>query len=229
VHFFFDYTTRDKSLRDYQGHEFPNSEAACDFAEAIAQTFKNSLNSTWSDWFIEVRDAEGTKYFSLSAMTGRQVTTSSNAALVQPVKNQISLLIIEDALIHSAVIGQIASKVGLATTKAHSYEDACEVLDARQFDCITLDLGLGEHAGIDMLRYLSMVRCKAQIIVISQSNKEVCDDVVELGRALDLNVCESVPKPIDLNVLRETLVRVQAQSLPQKATRVRPDSHIRTT
>jgi CheY-like chemotaxis protein len=211
VHFFFDYTTRDKSLRDYQGHEFPTSEAARGFAEATAQTLKNGLNSEWKDWSIEVRDAEGTKYFSLSVLTGRQATTSANTALVKPVKNRITLLIIEDALIHSAIIGQIAGKVGFVTTKVHSYKDACEVLDAQQFDCITLDLGLGEHAGIDMLRYLSTVRCKAQIIVISQSNKEVCDDVVELGRALDLNVCKSVPKPIDLDVLRETLVGVQAQ------------------
>lgn len=125
-------------------------------------------------------------------------------------------MIIEDALIHSSVISHIARKVGFVTTVAHSYEDACKVLDARQFDCITLDLGLGEHVGLDVLRYLSAVRCKAQIIVISQSNKDICNDMVELGRALDLDVCEFVAKPMDLDALRETLARIQAQSLPQK-------------
>jgi ActR/RegA family two-component response regulator len=161
-----------------------------------------------------VRNAEGTKYFSLPVTPDRQAKTKANAESDQPAKNQSSLLIIEDALIHSAIINRIADKVGFTTIKAHSYEDACKVLGARQFDCITLDLGLGEHVGFDVLRYLSTIRCRARIIVISQSDKDVCDDMVELGRSLDLNVCESVPKPIDLDALREALVRIQLQSLP---------------
>ncbi len=216
MRFFFDYTTRGQSLRDYQGDDFLSSKDAFDFAEATAQTLKYNLNGDWIGWSVEVRDAEGTKYFSLPVMPGRHATTNANEGSVQTVKNPSSLLIIEDARIHSSIISHIARKVGFVTTVAHSYEDACKVLDARQFDCITLDLGLGEHVGLDVLRYLSTVRCKAQIIVISQSDKDVCDDMVELGRALDLNVCESVPKPMDLDALRENLVRIQAQSLPQK-------------
>jgi YesN/AraC family two-component response regulator len=41
---------------------------------------------------------------------------------------------------------------------------------------------------------------------------------MELGRALDLNVYESVLKPIDLDALRETLVHVRAKLLPQNPT-----------
>ncbi len=216
MRFFFDYTTRDQSLRDYQGDEFLSSKGAFDFAEATAQTLKSSLNGEWIGWSVEVRDANGTKYFSLPVVPGHPATTDLNEELVQSVKNPSSVLIIEDMPVHGVIIGHIARKVGFDTTEAHSYEDACKVLDARQFDCITLDLGLGEHVGLDVLRYLSKVGCKAQIIVISQSDKDVCDDMVELGRALDLNVCNSVPKPIDLDVLRETFVRILAHSPPQK-------------
>jgi response regulator of citrate/malate metabolism len=95
------------------------------------------------------------------------------------------------------------------------------VLEAGQFDCITLDLGLGEHVGVDVLWYLSTIQCKAEIIVISQSDKNVCDDMVELGRALDLNVYDPVLKPIDLEALRETLLHIQAQSLPRNLSPVR--------
>jgi len=216
MRFFFDYTTRDQSIRDYQGDEFPSSKDAFDFAETTAQILKNNLNGDWIGWSVEVRDAEGAKYFSSPVMPGRHAKTNANQGSVQSGKKPNSLLIIEDALIHSSIIGHIARKAGFVTTAAHSYEDACKVLNARQFDCITLDLGLGEHVGLDVLRYLSTVRCKAQIIVISQSDKDICDDMVELGRALDLNVCQSVQKPMDLDALRETLVRIQAQSLPQK-------------
>ncbi|MFY9761664.1 MAG: response regulator [Xanthobacteraceae bacterium] len=215
MRFFFDYTTTDQSLRDYQGDEFLSSKGAFDFAAATAQTLRSSLNGEWAGWSVEVRDANGTKYFSLPVMLGQPATTELNAEPVQSVKNPSTVLIIEDMPVHGVIIGHIARKVGFVTTDAHSYEDACKVVDARQFDCITLDLGLGEHVGLDVLRYLSTIRCKAQIIVISQSDKDVCDDMVELGRALELNVCDRVPKPMDLDALRETFVRIRAHSLPQ--------------
>jgi CheY-like chemotaxis protein len=215
MRFFFDYTTDDRSLRDYRGEEFLSPDDALDFAEATVQTMKSNLTGDWIGWSVEVRSAEGTKYFSLPVMPVRQTTTKAIAKPDRSAKNPSSLLIIEDEPIHSAVISSIAGRVGFTATKAHSYDAACQALGAGRFDCITLDLGLGEHIGVDMLRYLSSIHCSAQIIVISHSEKDVCDDVVELGRALDLNVCQSVLKPIDLETLRETLVHIQAQSLPR--------------
>lgn len=125
------------------------------------------------------------------------------------------LLVIEDALIHSTIIGRIAGKIGFTTMTASSFEDACKVLSACQFDCITLDLGLGEHVGVEVLRYLSTIRCRAQIIIISGSEKTVFDEAVRIGKALDLNICEPVPKPIDLKALREMLELIRKQSRPQ--------------
>ena len=63
--FFFDYTTNGQSLYDYRGDEFRNPQSAIDFAEAIAQDLKHSLSGDWLGWSVEVRDAEGTKFFSL--------------------------------------------------------------------------------------------------------------------------------------------------------------------
>jgi two-component system, chemotaxis family, chemotaxis protein CheY len=153
--------------------------------------------------------------------SSRRATTpeAEAAAAAQPSDAKTaSLLIIEDAIVHSAIIARIADKLGFSTTSAHSYEDACTLVSAQQFDCITLDLGLGEHVGIDMLRYLWTIQCGAPIIVISQSDKETCDDVVELGRELGLNIYKSVPKPIDLKALRQTLTCIHLQSRPQQPT-----------
>lgn len=127
-------------------------------------------------------------------------------------RNPSSLLIIEDALIHSTIIGHIADKAGFAPTVAHSYEAACQMLRERQFDCVTLDLGLGEHVGMDVLRHLAAIRCRSRLIVISASEKDVCDETVRIGKALDLNICAAVPKPIDLKALRETLAGIRAQA-----------------
>lgn len=218
MRFFFDYITKDQSIRDYHGDEFLSAEDALDFAETTAQALKSSLNGEWIGWSVEVRDAEGTKYFALPGMPVRQAAANAIAESDRSVKNPSNLLIIEDELVHSAIISRIAGRVGFTSTKARSYEEACKVLEAGQFDCITLDLGLGEHVGVDVLSYLSTIRCTAQIIVISHSDKDICDDMVELGRALDLNVYESVLKPIDLEALRETLVHIQTQLLPRNPT-----------
>ena len=212
MRFFFDYTTTGQSLSDYQGDEFPNAEAALNFAEATVQTLKNNLNGDWIGWSVEVRNAEGTKYISLPVMPGRLAPTSANVESDRSAADTSSLLIVEDDLVHSSIIFYIASKLGFTAATVRSYEAACEVLGVRQFDCITLDLGLGQQVGVDILHYLATIRCCAQIIVISQSDKDICNDMVELGRALDLNVCEAVPKPIDLGALREVFVRIQTQS-----------------
>jgi CheY-like chemotaxis protein len=218
MRFFFDYTSPDRSLLDYRGDEFLSPDDALDFAEATAQTMKSDLNGDWIGWSVEVRDADGIKYFTLPVVPVRLAPADAFAKSDRPAEKPGSLLIIEDEPIHCAVISRIAGRVGFTATKAFSYDAACKALGAKRFDCITLDLGLGEHIGIDVLRYLSTIRCRAQIIVISHSDKDVCKDVVELGKALDLNVYDAVLKPIDLEALREMLIQTRALSLPQTSS-----------
>lgn len=55
MRFFFDYTTKDRSLYDFQGDEFHSPQSAIEFAEAIAQDLKCSLFNDWLGWWIEVR------------------------------------------------------------------------------------------------------------------------------------------------------------------------------
>lgn len=65
MRFFFDYTTRDRSLYDYRGDEFRTAQAAIEFAAAIAEDLKHSLANEWLGWRVEVRNTEGVKLFSL--------------------------------------------------------------------------------------------------------------------------------------------------------------------
>ena len=79
------------------------------------------------------------------------------------------------------------------------------------FDCITLDLSLGQHAGVEMLRHLWVIGCKAPIIIISGCDDATCSDTAKVAKSLNLNVWESIPKPVDLAVLRSSLDRLKAE------------------
>jgi hypothetical protein len=149
MRFFFDYITEGQTLYDYHGSEFPRSEDAFDFAELTALDLQNSLLSDWKGWSVEVRDAENTQFFLLPVHAGLPVTRNADTASDQRSKNPGCLLIIEDTAVHSAVISYIASKVGFNVAKARNYEDTCMLMSVEQFDFITLDLGLGGHAGIE--------------------------------------------------------------------------------
>jgi len=64
-HFFFDLTTTDQLLYDYRGDKFSSPQSAIEFAQETARMLKHSLSDDWTGWSVEVRNAEGKKYFSL--------------------------------------------------------------------------------------------------------------------------------------------------------------------
>jgi hypothetical protein len=78
-HFFFDFTTTDHSLYDYCGNEFASSQGAIEFAQETASMLKHSLSGDWIGWSVEVRNAEGEKFFSLPV--GRDLV---DAAIARP-------------------------------------------------------------------------------------------------------------------------------------------------
>lgn len=68
-HFFFDLTTSGQSLYDYRGDEFASSQSAIEFAQETVRMLKHSLSGDWTGWSVEVRNAEGKKFFSLPITT----------------------------------------------------------------------------------------------------------------------------------------------------------------
>jgi DNA-binding response OmpR family regulator len=129
---------------------------------------------------------------------------------------QNELLVIEDAELHLSILRKIAEQVGFRTTGVHSVAEARELLRERTFDCITLDLSLGEDSGIEVLQLLAKIKCRAPVIVISASGEEVCDETVKIGNFLNLNVCSPIPKPIHLAALRTTLTKIARDTAKEK-------------
>jgi Domain of unknown function (DUF6894) len=75
MRFFFDYSTNGRSLYDYRGDEFQSPQSAIEFAEATAQYLKHSLSIDWIGWWIEVRNADGMKFFSLPVDSAEAIGT----------------------------------------------------------------------------------------------------------------------------------------------------------
>ena len=130
-----------------------------------------------------------------------------------------SLLVVEDALIHRTIISKIGDKVGFVTRTASSVEAAEALLRSQEFDAITLDLGLGEHVGVEVLRLLADLRSKTPIIIISVSDDSILEETCRIGRSLDLNVWKPLRKPIDLTRLREMLEQIKLCSGLHKIAR----------
>jgi CheY-like chemotaxis protein len=130
-----------------------------------------------------------------------------------------SLLVVEDALVHRTIISKIGDKVGFVARSASSVEAAEALLRAQDFDAITLDLGLGEHVGIEVLRLLADLKSKTPIIIISASDDAILEETCRIGRSLDLDIWKPLRKPIDLTQLREMLEQIKLCSGLHKTAR----------
>jgi DNA-binding response OmpR family regulator len=121
------------------------------------------------------------------------------------------LLVIDDDNLHRMIICKIAAKAGYAPAGAASYEEAARLTQDGAFDCITLDLSLGPHGGVEVLHHLRVVGSKAPIIIISGCDEVTCEETVEVAKALNLNIWKSIPKPVDLAVLRSWFERLKGE------------------
>ena len=114
------------------------------------------------------------------------------------------LLVIDDAIIHRKILCRVGEKAGFDTTEAGSFDEAARLLHDKEFDCITLDLSLGDRAGVEVLSLLSVNKCRVPIIIISgvveEKNKQ---------RATASGAVAFFPKPVNfdemIKVIRATL------------------------
>jgi DNA-binding response OmpR family regulator len=107
------------------------------------------------------------------------------------------------------IICRVAAKAGFLPAGAASYDEAAKLAQETAFDCITLDLSLGNHAGTEMLHHLSMLGSTAPIIVVSGADYATCKETVKVAEKLNLDIWECIPKPVDLVMLRHFLERLK--------------------
>lgn len=120
------------------------------------------------------------------------------------------LLVVDDDDLHRMIICRAAAKAGYYPAGAASYDEAAELTQAHRYDCITLDLSLGQHAGVELLRHLWVIGCKAPIMIISGSDSATCRETLHVAKSLNLNVSAPLTKPVDLAMLRLSLEQLKA-------------------
>lgn len=98
------------------------------------------------------------------------------------------LLVIDDDHLHRMIICRVATKAGYTPVGAESYEEAAKLAQETPFDCVTLDLSLGAHAGVEMVRHLWVLRYKSPILIISGADDALCRETVRVAKSLNLNV-----------------------------------------
>lgn len=120
------------------------------------------------------------------------------------------LLVIDDDPLVGSVARRIAEKIGfdvLTTTDADSFKAAYEHFRP---DVISLDLSMPGCDGIEMLRYLADIGCRAQILIASGFDSKVLKSAHDLGMARGLNMAGVIAKPMRAAEVRAVLEEARA-------------------
>jgi len=72
-------------------------------------------------------------------------------------KTALRLLVIDDDSLHRMVICRAAAKAGYLPAGAATCDEAAKMIRETAFDCITLDLGLGDRAGSEAYAIASLL------------------------------------------------------------------------
>jgi DNA-binding response OmpR family regulator len=123
------------------------------------------------------------------------------------------LLIVDDDRVHRMVLARVARQAGYEVEEAATYETARQMMSEGAHACVTLDLSLGQHGGLDVLQHLAQIKFEAPIIVVSGSDDKVREEALIVARRLGLNVCGSFGKPMNLSHLRNLLGEIRKRQL----------------
>jgi two-component system, NarL family, capsular synthesis sensor histidine kinase RcsC len=112
------------------------------------------------------------------------------------------ILIIEDHAATRAVVGAELAHLGYEVDMVESTEEACDSLDAREYDIVLSDLNLPGMSGIEFGRLLSEARTDVAMIAMSGMV-----DGAEQSRAAGFNAF--LCKPFTTAELLQAITQVQ--------------------
>ncbi|NVN87825.1 MAG: EAL domain-containing response regulator [Rhodopseudomonas sp.] len=115
------------------------------------------------------------------------------------------VLIVDDDLIQGVIICGVCTRIGYEARSVSSFQAAEQLIPTEPFDCITIDLSLGDRDGIGLLRLIAGLDPVPRVVVISGCESRILNATVRMARAAGIFDAISLPKPIDLVLLREVL------------------------
>jgi ActR/RegA family two-component response regulator len=121
-------------------------------------------------------------------------------------------LIAEDDPVHCTIIGRVAAMAGFRAIEAKTFDEIAGLLRTRSFDCVSLDLGLGPHSGVEVLNLIAQLQLGTPIIIVSGLNAPVRDEAVHIARQNGLNICQVLAKPLSASDLVLAFRAIQAKA-----------------
>jgi DNA-binding response OmpR family regulator len=117
-------------------------------------------------------------------------------------------LIVDDEPAITRFIEHIARECGYETVVTCDPETFMDEVARDEPDAIALDLAMPDADGIELLRFLATVKCRAGILVISGFDERVLETAGALGTTLGLRICGTLAKPIRAAELRAAIQRI---------------------
>ncbi|ABD08546.1 response regulator receiver modulated diguanylate phosphodiesterase [Rhodopseudomonas palustris HaA2] len=134
------------------------------------------------------------------------------------------ILVVDDDPVQGAIISGVCRRRGYRPTFASSYQAAVDQIAAGDFECITIDLSLGDRDGIELLRLIAGGGRSPRVIVISGCDQRILSATVRMAHAVGVVDAVSLQKPIDLASLGDALSFGAGE---QPSLRHRPDRQSR--
>jgi two-component system, chemotaxis family, chemotaxis protein CheY len=139
----------------------------------------------------------------------------STSAAAEIERRALQLLIVDDDASQRRLISVAARQAGHAVTLAPSCAEALAQLGDGRFDCVTLDLMLGDGDGVQVLQAIADAKFAGCVIMISGMDATHRSAARSYAKSLGIDL-QSLPKPVDLAALRICLANLAktAMGLP---------------
>lgn len=122
------------------------------------------------------------------------------------------LLVVDDDVVQRSIIARMAIQAGFETSVAASLDEAEGRIGSSRYDCITLDLALGDQSGTRLLESIA-ARGTGSVIVISGCDQRILNTATQLARTVGMKA-HQLPKPLDLSELRRMLSICMSETSP---------------
>lgn len=119
-----------------------------------------------------------------------------------------TLLVIDDDQIQRTIISRIGAQAGFKVTTVSSFEEASGLLQQLRFDCVTLDLGLGERSGALVMPIVAQLNYRLPVVIISGADDHMLKAAETMMHSLQIEG-ETFSKPLDLVKLRQKLAQLR--------------------
>jgi len=129
------------------------------------------------------------------------------------------LLVVEDDQVHRMIIRKLAVALDFDVVEAAGYDNAIKLLNGGIFDCISLDLSLGVHHGLEVLQYLVSAGRKMPILIVSGGNPASLKAVASYAEVHYVPILHTMKKPMDLAGLKARLAELKSLADLHRAKR----------